>query len=106
MKKLVYIIALLFPMLVIGQTPTENYVKTTTYLQPVDEGQEDNLDDSQKIESINYVDGLGRAKQSIAVRAGGDKQNIISYIEYDIFCLLYTSPSPRDQRGSRMPSSA
>ena len=24
----------------------------------------------------------------------------------DIPCLLYTSPSPRDQRGSRMPSSA
>ena len=23
-----------------------------------------------------------------------------------IDCLLYTSPSPRDQRGSRMPSSA
>ena len=23
-----------------------------------------------------------------------------------ICCLLYTSPSPRDQRGSRMPSSA
>ena len=28
--------------------------------------------------------------------------------EFDEFnnCLLYTSPSPRDQRGSRMPSSA
>ena len=26
--------------------------------------------------------------------------------ESDGFCLLYTSPSPRDQRGSRMPSSA
>ena len=25
---------------------------------------------------------------------------------YTIGCLLYTSPSPRDQRGSRMPSSA
>ena len=25
---------------------------------------------------------------------------------WDIDCLLYTSPSPRDQRGSRMPSSA
>ena len=25
---------------------------------------------------------------------------------YDYTCLLYTSPSPRDQRGSRMPSSA
>ena len=24
----------------------------------------------------------------------------------DSDCLLYTSPSPRDQRGSRMPSSA
>ena len=26
--------------------------------------------------------------------------------ERDVICLLYTSPSPRDQRGSRMPSSA
>ena len=26
--------------------------------------------------------------------------------EHYEFCLLYTSPSPRDQRGSRMPSSA
>ena len=25
---------------------------------------------------------------------------------FDNTCLLYTSPSPRDQRGSRMPSSA
>ena len=25
---------------------------------------------------------------------------------YNMICLLYTSPSPRDQRGSRMPSSA
>ena len=25
---------------------------------------------------------------------------------FHLFCLLYTSPSPRDQRGSRMPSSA
>ena len=26
--------------------------------------------------------------------------------DHDGTCLLYTSPSPRDQRGSRMPSSA
>ena len=26
--------------------------------------------------------------------------------ETDITCLLYTSPSPRDRTGSRMPSSA
>ena len=29
-----------------------------------------------------------------------------SSIDYSTACLLYTSPSPRDQRGSRMPSSA
>ena len=28
------------------------------------------------------------------------------YIQQPLSCLLYTSPSPRDQRGSRMPSSA
>ena len=26
--------------------------------------------------------------------------------QHELTCLLYTSPSPRDQRGSRMPSSA
>ena len=27
-------------------------------------------------------------------------------VEQDVFCLLYTSPSPRDRQKSRMPSSA
>ena len=27
-------------------------------------------------------------------------------VAFTYSCLLYTSPSPRDQRGSRMPSSA
>ena len=31
---------------------------------------------------------------------------IDSVTTHDLGCLLYTSPSPRDQRGSRMPSSA
>ena len=29
-----------------------------------------------------------------------------SQIEINYYCLLYTSPSPRDLQGSRMPSSA
>ena len=32
--------------------------------------------------------------------------NDVGNIDYIYTCLLYTSPSPRDQRGSRMPSSA
>ena len=35
-----------------------------------------------------------------------DKINSYLAIKYGLTCLLYTSPSPRDQRGSRMPSSA
>ena len=33
-------------------------------------------------------------------------QTLFASKEDDYCCLLYTSPSPRDQRGSRMPSSA
>ena len=32
--------------------------------------------------------------------------NVTGNITGNLTCLLYTSPSPRDQRGSRMPSSA
>ena len=32
--------------------------------------------------------------------------NTPEYLARLVPCLLYTSPSPRDQRGSRMPSSA
>ena len=40
-------------------------------------------------------------KEKIKVFIGHKKQNINMST-----CLLYTSPSPRDQRGTRMPSSA
>ena len=35
-----------------------------------------------------------------------DKNKLNRISDYISTCLLYTSPSPRDQRGSRMPSSA
>ena len=34
------------------------------------------------------------------------KETISKYASIDKFCLLYTSPSPRDYAASRMPSSA
>ena len=40
---------------------------------------------------------------SIAALKHGKKDLRITMLNT---CLLYTSPSPRDQRGSRMPSSA
>ena len=41
------------------------------------------------------------------VSAGRERwADIVGYEGQYQVCLLYTSPSPRDQRGSRMPSSA
>ena len=43
-------------------------------------------------------------RQSYVGLSSNDKGTLTLGRQYD--CLLYTSPSPRDQRGSRMPSSA
>ena len=45
-----------------------------------------------------------KEKEKIAIKGG--EFIVKDTLAEDIFCLLYTSPSPRDQRGSRMPSSA
>ena len=40
---------------------------------------------------------------NLTIYGGSDFSAIFTIVDT---CLLYTSPSPRDQRGSRMPSSA
>ena len=43
-----------------------------------------------------------------SIRYGKHNKNLFSFSKKykSIFCLLYTSPSPRDRQKSRMPSSA
>ena len=50
----------------------------------------------------------GRAPQDVAAVVRGDlsRSGAFRIIEQAATCLLYTSPSPRDKRQSRMPSSA
>ena len=49
----------------------------------------------------------GLTDSSLTYHLQTAKANGITRTEIsEIICLLYTSPSPRDQRGSRMPSSA
>ena len=43
--------------------------------------------------------------QAAFIEYGGNRHGFLAFSEIHP-CLLYTSPSPRDQRGSRMPSSA
>lgn len=80
MKNLLYII-LLFPFVLIAQTPGKNYVKTTTYKQPYTTIPAN----AQKDVQVNYFDGLGRPIQTVNAEAGGDGQDIISILEYDIY---------------------
>ena len=57
-----------------------------------------------KIQSLSY--GYSGVQRMIVVRLLDFYNNDILPIVYEQGCLLYTSPSPRDISGSRMPSSA
>ncbi|PHS04932.1 MAG: hypothetical protein COA88_13040 [Kordia sp.] len=87
MKKLLYTLAIVLPILVLGQSTDQNYVKTTTYKKAVqlNPGNPDTSGvlDADKIEQITYYDGLGRPIQANAHKAGGNGNNIITHIEYD-----------------------
>ena len=55
---------------------------------------------------LTLVEGIIPALESSHAIAFALKLAANMSPEENIICLLYTSPSPRDQRGSRMPSSA
>ena len=60
------------------------------------------------VERVEDFIGLTPGVTIVNAAEAGDTQVNIRGINgaRDADCLLYTSPSPRDQRGSRMPSSA
>ena len=84
MNKLFYLVlvVILIPFTVKGQDTDENYIKTTTYQIATTAS---NVADDYKIEGVTYYDGLGRPVQSISARAGGDRENIVTHMEYDEF---------------------
>lgn len=80
MRKLIIAAFVAFPLLVIGQTQSENYVKSTTYKVPTQTG---NVSSGEDIETVNYYDGLGRMKQSIVVgsreSADGSQATVLNW---------------------------
>ena len=75
MKKTIYLL-LFLPILGLGQTTTENFIKTTTY-----KGAGATLPQVQ----ISYFDGLGRPIQQVAVGQSATGKNIVTPIVYDAF---------------------
>ena len=72
-----------------------------------------------KSSMLNVINGVYRPQQGAIIHKGQQRKGMDCYAaaksgiartfqNIALFkgCLLYTSPSPRDQRGSRMPSSA
>ena len=61
-----------------------------------------NITEDQKAQYValdcEMVGAGPKGKHSVLAR--------VTVVDWNHACLLYTSPSPRDQRGSRMPSSA
>ena len=65
----------------------------------------DKLTDEQVVELRNFIDGKFKVEGDLRREVGLSIKRLMDLGCYR-GCLLYTSPSPRDQRGSRMPSSA
>ena len=68
-----------------------------------DESVEAGTPDVAELEALISDVRQAQVELTRATDAAGADDRLISRIDA---CLLYTSPSPRDQRGSRMPSSA
>lgn len=82
----IFVAALLFCPTIQGQTlpSNENYVLQTQYQVPtLTDLPNTPANNDKKIESIVYYDGLGRPKQSVSIRAGGGREDLITPIEYD-----------------------
>ena len=96
MRHIVLVFMLLLPTLLVGQKGSKkfsNYFKFDSSMFK--------LVEYLKMPA-NYVDQLKELEDDLRVKMKTAKS---INLELDD-CLLYTSPSPRDKRQSRMPSSA
>ena len=66
----------------------------------------DNAAEEKRIADAAAQDGTVHAENNYTEESSNNALILTTISEQYPPCLLYTSPSPRDQRGSRMPSSA
>lgn len=83
MKRLFYFLALLFVSCISYAqtlTSTENYVYSRTYLEAVTV----ESTTAKQVESVQYFDGLGRAKQTIGIKSSINGKDIVVANAYDL----------------------
>lgn len=69
------------PYASINVSNDQNYVLTRTYHEPM--GSFAPINESDVMEEIAYIDGLGRSMQQIALKASQDKKDIVTHVDYD-----------------------
>ncbi|MNU18788.1 hypothetical protein D3C71_69950 [compost metagenome] len=85
-------------------TPSENYIYSRTYLEPVTTAQQG----AAQLQGVKYFDGLGRATQSISIKASPTGKDIVVPSLYDTATGRKTKdylPQPVDsQNGAYLPN--
>ena len=82
----------------------KNYIVTHTFKSKEAKAKMIEVTGSMSMEDMTKAMTSDNAKCQMSWNTPGD--NLTMFCWWKGNCLLYTSPSPRDQRGSRMPSSA
>ncbi|CAD7807207.1 hypothetical protein CHRY9390_01626 [Chryseobacterium aquaeductus] len=77
-------------------TNTENYVQTRVYLEPVTTSSST----AKQVQTVQYIDGLGRPKQVVNVKASPTGKDVVSHIEYDGFGRQVKDFLPVPQSGT------
>ena len=120
MKKILIGIIIIVILLVIGAVALPSLVPSSVYKDKIESQLSQELSDVRVIGDIKLsvfpvikanagrveIDNPNgfRSEQFAAMDAMSARVKLLPL--FSKHCLLYTSPSPRDQRGSRMPSSA
>ncbi|WP_404985317.1 DUF6443 domain-containing protein [Chryseobacterium sp. M5] len=106
MKKILTLIYLLMVAVLYSQslTPSENYIYSRTYLEPVTTAQPG----AAQVQGVKYFDGLGRATQSISIKSSPTGKDIVVPSLYDTATGRKTKdylPQPVDsQNGAYLPN--
>lgn len=78
-------------------TQTENYVYSRTYLEPV----VSSSSTAKQVQQVNYLDGLGRSKQNISIKATPSGKDIVVPVEYDAWGRQIKDMLPLPQQATQ-----